>query len=363
MKKTEIIIIFSLILNTSCSFFKSSDETLHMAFDDVGYILEFPLEVNLNKKGFPEVNSVGMREIKILENYLIIEKSSSGALWEIYDLPDYKFLGSFFKIGDGPLEFMQGSDLNKVAFEKENGSLLAYMYDFQKGRVMKFNVSESLELDQEVLTEYVGDIIPFSFAFAKLDSNTFFVKEVFNRDTQQVRYTITNGKKKPLDVAAKLNDVTIQEGEDFNILSTLTGYNRIKDRVIEAPIGLNNINIYAIDGTFKKSICLEEKLSDIKQIQSTFRWNRIYTIANLSLFDDFFGIVFINENEGVYQMSRKKLPSILLFDYEGKPLAKIGTGEHFTSFDIDFKNQTMYTFDVHSDEFIKYDLQNILPKL
>lgn len=34
-----------------------------------------------------------------------------------------------------------------------------------------------------------------------------------------------------------------------------------------------------------------------------------------------------------------------------------------TSFDIDFINKELYTFDVHSDEFYKYDISNIINEL
>ncbi|MFN3801478.1 hypothetical protein [Belliella pelovolcani] len=351
---------FILIILIGCTD-SSSKEGVHMSFEDVEFITGFPLEFNLNERFVPKVNNVGLREIKILDNYLILEKM--GGSWAIYSLPDLTILGSFLKRGDGPLEFMQGPSLNKVSFEKENDDLIAYLYDFQKGRAMKFNVSQSLSSKEQVLSEYESKLPPFSFSFAKLDSNTFFVKELGTRDTQQLRYIIKNGQKESLDIADELNQTSIREGEDFNILSTLMGYSGINDRIVEAPIGLNNINIYSIDGSFAKTICLGEGLSDITKIQSQFRWNRLYTFANLTLFKDFFGVVFINEDDNTYQLMRKKLPCILLFDYNGKPLTKIQTGKHFTSFDIDFVNQELYTFDVHSDEFFKYDFKEVISKL
>lgn len=354
------ILIFILFVVIGCTN-SGSKEGVYMSFEDVEFIKGFPLEISLKERHVPKVNNVGLKEIKIIDKYLIIEKM--GGAWDIYSLPELTILGSFFKRGDGPLEFRQGPSLNKVSFERENDDLMAYIYDFQKGRVMKFNISQSLSSKKQVLSEYESKLPPFSFSFAKLGSNVFFVKELGAKDTQQIRYIIKDGQKIPLDIADELNQRKIKEGEDFNILSTLMGYSTINDRIVEAPIGLNNINIYSIDGSFTKSICLEEKISDITKIQSQFRWNRLYTFANLTMFNDFFGVVFINEDDNTYQLSRKKLPSILLFDYYGKPLTKIQTGRHFTSFDIDFINQELYTFDVHSDELFKYDLKDIISKL
>lgn len=361
MKNFIKFIVLSLFFTISCSFPNSSDETEYMSFDNVEYVSKFPKEFTLNAIGKPIVKDVGLREIRVINELLIAEIKGSESLWDIYKLPEYILLGSFLKKGDGPLELMQGADLNKTNFEIKNGHLIAYIYDFQKGRVMQFNISESLSSGKEVLTEYATNLPSFSFAFAKIDTLTFLVKELVNRDTQQVRYLINNGIKEVFEVAEKLNESSIKQGEDFNILSALTGYNMANGRIVEAPIGLNNINIYSKDGSFSKTICLEEKMSDINKVQSQFKWNRMYTIANLRLYDTFFGIVFINEDEKSYQTVRRKFPTILFFDYEGKPLSKLETGTHFTSFDIDFANQKMYTFDFHSDEFMMYDLRTVLP--
>lgn len=359
-RNTLFFLKFIILLMVGCTG-NSSKDAVYMSFEDVDFITGFPIEINLKEGVTPKVDNVGLREIKIFDNYLFLEKM--GGFWSIYSLPDHTFLGSFLKRGDGPLEFKQGPSLNKMSFERENDDLVAYLYDFQKGRAMKFNVSQSISSQQQVLSEFDSKLPPFSFSFAKLDSNTFFVKELENRDTKQIRYVFKDGEKKLLDIADELNQTKIKEGEDFNILSTLMGYSTINNKIVEAPIGLNNINIYSIDGSFAKTICLEEKMSDITIIQSQFRWNRLYTFANLTLFNDFFGVVFINEDDNTYQLRRKKLPSILLFDYNGKPLAKIETGNHFTSIDIDFVNQELYTFDVHSDEFLKFDISDIISKI
>lgn len=350
-----------IFLFISCGISQPSDEAVYMAFDEVEYVLEFPAEFKVGKIDNPKTNNVGLNEIKIFDNRLILEKSNGN--WEVYSLPNHKLLGSFLKRGDGPFEFMQGPFLNKTSFEIEDNDFVGYLYDFQKGRVMRLNISESLKLGEQNLMEFESKIPPFLFSFARLDSNTFFIKELAAKDTRQLRSIIKNGQRESLDIVDVLNEAEIKQGEDFNILSTLMGYSRVNNRIVEAPIGLNNINIYSVDGSFAKTICLENKLSNITEIQSQFRWNRLYTFANLTLFDDFFGVIFINEDELQYQKFRRKIPSILLFDYQGNPLAKIQTGEHFTSFDIDFINQELYTFDVHSDEFFKYDFKDVFSKL
>ena len=367
MRKGLLKFSFRLIfigLISSCNVLSSSDEAVYMAFEDVEYVSSFPVEVKLNSPEEPSIDYIGLREVRIVGNLLILGQANSNGLWQIYRLPDYEYLGGFLKRGDGPLEFMQGpSLLNKLNFENENGQLVVYIYDFQKGRVMKFNLSESLETGKEVLSPLESKVPPFLFSFTKVDQDVYLIKEIKDRDTRQVRSLVNSGNISSLSVTAPLDNAAIKQGEDFNILSALLEYNSALDRVVEAPIGLNHINIYSLKGDFSKSICLEDKLSDIVKIQSQFRFNRNYTFADLRLFDEFFGVIFINEDELTYQNVRKKIPSILFFDYDGRPLAKIQTGSHFTSFDIDFNNQKLYTFDVHSDEFLKFDIKEVLEQM
>lgn len=59
-------------------------------------------------------------------------------------------------------------------------------------------------------------------------------------------------------------------------------------------------------------------------------------------------------------MGRKRYPSLLMFDWNGSPLAKLDLNRFITSFDMDVANGTLYTFDTYTDELRKYDIGYIL---
>ena len=105
------------------------------------------------------------------------------------------------------------------------------------------------------------------------------------------------------------------------------------------------------------------KLNNIGEIQDKREWDRIQTYEDLRIFTDFWGVLLIGEDRKTYQTGRKKLPSIILFDWQGEPLARLNLDHFITSFDIDFTNGHLYTLDVLSDEFYKYDINDILVKL
>lgn len=343
----------------------SSDKPIYMGFDDVEFVTEFPQIFTLEEKVIPEIDVIGIRNFLIYDSIMVIGTSNPDAIWSFFSLPDYRPLGSFLTRGEGPLEFMQGpttSGNSKIMREK--GQLVAYLYDFQKGNLKKFEISQSLASGELHLDPLEVKLPAFLPNFIMMDSSTFFTKEIGNRDTQQLRYVYEAGEKKSLPILDKLNQAAIMEGEDFNILATNTKYNDIRKRFVEAPTDLNYVNIYSLDSAIAKTICIGDKLADISMIQKEWpKWNRKYVFVNIQAFNDFFGVIYVNESNKSYQTKRKQLPTIMLFDWEGTPLAELKMDNHFTHFDIDFLNHELYTFDVHSDEFFKFDVRDILSKL
>lgn len=138
---------------------------------------------------------------------------------------------------------------------------------------------------------------------------------------------------------------------------------RVNERIVEMPIGLNYINIYSLNGDFARTVCVGDELDDISEIEDRKEWNRMYTYADLRLFKDFWGVVSINEDKMTFQTGRKKYPSILLFDWDGKPLAELKLTRFVNSFDIDMVNKTLYVFDVYNDKMFAYDLSEVLDKI
>ena len=105
MRKLSLKFSFRLIiigLLSSCNVLSSSDEAVYMAFEDVEYVSSFPVEVKLNSPEEPSIEYIGLREVRIVGNLLILGQAKSNGLWQIYRLPDYEYLGGFLKRGDGP---------------------------------------------------------------------------------------------------------------------------------------------------------------------------------------------------------------------------------------------------------------------
>ena len=363
MKHNLYLLILISITFSNC--YQSSNPSQYMTLENVEFIEKFPLETYLENKTEPNLGIIGVRNFIIHDSIMIVSKKGSTNLFSIFSLPNFYHLGSFLTQGEGPLEFIQPPSVNremKLVYEYEQ--LFAYIYDFQKGKLIKVNIDRLIKENNVDITEEINDLPRFIFDFIIVSNTRYFCKELNETQTKQLRYMLTTDNMRDTTSTMKrLNKVQLRQDEDFNILGASTKMEYAKGIIVEMPIGLNYINMYALDDSWGKTICIGDALDDIEKIQDKKRWDRVYTFADLRIYPSFWGVVHINEDEMTYQTKRKKLPSILLFDWQGKPLAKLKLNHFITSFEIDLKNGHIYTFDVHSDELFKYDINDILSKI
>ncbi|WP_106831121.1 TolB-like 6-bladed beta-propeller domain-containing protein [Parabacteroides pacaensis] len=354
------LVIF--LLGSGCNE-NSSPSANYMTLDSVQYVEKFPKSITLFDKLPIKEEIIGLSNFIICDSLLIAYVRDNEGFWSFYSLNDFKCLGQFLSVGNGPNEFTQPTSVINATFFKEGGQLYAGIYDFYKGKVYKMNIGESLKNKQLSISLINDSIPPTLFNFALIDSTTFFCKKITNDQTQQIRYILKDGKEYTPDYLAKLNQASIHLNEDINILSTIDQLNNELNLMVEIPIGLNQINLYSLKDTWGKIICVGNKLDNIKEIQSISKWERKYTYAYLRVFKKFFAALYFNEEEKQYQIKRTKLPVIQLFDWKGNPLIELKLNSFITSFDIDFINGYLYTFDYQTDELYKYDIKGILTEL
>ncbi|MFN3803146.1 MAG: hypothetical protein ACK4SB_15880 [Belliella pelovolcani] len=361
MNKIKYGSILLLILFISCNTSNELDRTRFMVLDTVVYATKFPNEFILEHKIETGLDIVGAWSFTIQDSMMIFSTRNNKGLWKFISLPEQSELGDFLYLGEGPLEFSSTLSVSdNVRFVKSEGVLYSYIYHFENGRLLKLNITESLKA-KETIVSVIDDSLPkFLFDFVMLDSGKYFYREISNMETQQLRYLEKHGDISVNPNMAKLNEAALLEGGNFGIMATMTRYNDRHDKIIEMNFGLNYINLYSVNSDLGKTICVESKLDDIRLIESEEDDERIFRFSSVRVYDDFFGVLYVNEKNETYFTSREKYPEILLFDWEGNPLAKLKLQSHISTFDIDFISKELYTFDSRTDEFAKYDIGKIL---
>jgi hypothetical protein len=335
----------------------------YMTLDDVRYVDKFPQTFTPDHPVKVETDIIGIRGLFIYDSLMVLSTTDTEGLWSFLSLPDLRFMGKLFTIGNGPYEFFQSPWVNRAKFFEEEGTWYAGIYNFMKGELYKVNIDASIR-SRKLSISKLNDSLPKSlFDFAMIDSANYFCKEISPRETQQIRYFLEAGEKIIPPHLEKLNSTSVSEGEDFNILATITKINTERNLVVEMSASLNYINLYSLDGSFGKTVCIGDKLDNIDKIENKPRWSRKRTFSYPMLYPHFWGVVYWDIDMMTYDMQQGTSSSILLFDYDGAPLAEIKFDTFVTSFDIDFANGELYTLNHQTDAFNKYDIRYILKKL
>jgi hypothetical protein len=337
---------------------QSADNTMSM--EDVRYVNKFPQTFTLDHPIEVETDIIGILDFFVYDSLLVLSTTDREGLWSFLSLPDLRFMGKFLTIGEGPYEFFQSPWVDKMKFFTEEGTRYAGIYNFFKGELYKMNIDESIK-NQKLSMYTLNDSLPKSISnFVMIDSVYYFCKEISGTDRQQIRYLSVAGAKVIPPHLEKLNRASVSEGEDFNILATITKVNNERNLVVEMAASMNFINLYSLDGSFGKTICIGKKLDNIAKIEAKPEWERIQTFGNLSLYPQFWGVIYMNVDRLAYVEQRAESSSIMFFDYEGEPLAELKFNTFITSFDIDFASGTLYTINHQADAFCKYDIREIL---
>lgn len=324
----------------------------YMILDDVSFVKKFPRTVHLDNPERVGLDVPGILDIAVKGSLLIFSTQKGDGMWEFFSLPTLDSLGGYLRQGNGPNELIQTPWLYSTSFLEKGGELMAYLYDFARGRLLEMNVSRTIS-ERELNIATIEKPLPATlFGFIVLGDNTFFCKEITTTRDQQIRYLLKDGARSIPDNFRELNWAYIISGEDHNILGTLTGYNYSKGRIVEAPIMLNYINIYSVEGSFGKTVCTDEKLDNISEIQMLDIEERRGTYGSLRIYDNSFGVIRFGETQ-----------VIQFFDMNGKPLAELFPAHRLTSFDIDSENGHLYTHDRETDEFFRYDIKNIVGEI
>ena len=220
----------------------------------------------------------------------------------------------------------------------------------------RMNFSESLKTGQAEI-ETIGTMLPYpAFNLVYIKDSVYYYETLIDKTTRYERNILKDRESSVPNWLEELNSAHVNPGVDFNLLSAGFSYNRERNLIVETPICLNNINLYTLDGEFRKTVNIGRRLSDIDNLQKKERAYHPYTFATALLYDTFFSVLYLGETNLSYQMGRTQMPHIYCFDYEGNPLADILLDEHVTSFDFDFEGGWLYVLDQITDRMWRYAL-------
>ena len=341
---------------------QDSSET--MAFDNISFVTEFPRTFESGAGMNLDLGLIGVRSLVVRDSLLIVSTVDANGFWSFFKLPDHTPMGSFLIKGRGGDEVLESPRVGLQSFAEQDGELCSFIYDFYTGKLLKMNISRTLKENSLDISRVAPELKQNLFNVVRLDSLTYFCREVSADFTKQDRYILQEGRKVVPDMLAILNEASVVPGKDINILGSYYGYNSLRNIMAEASMGLNIINLYSMDaGRTQKTICEGDRLYSIADAETVDRRQSKVTFCGITAFDDFFAVLYYGDTEENVHYGKAGKQRLQFFSWEGLPLAELALDKPANSFDIDFSRNILYTLNYDTDEIIRYDIGSLLSYL
>ena len=363
MGKNYLLLVFVMMFFVACKQEHAPNPANCMAFDDVEFISEFSKKVSLAGSTV-DMDVIGILDIAIYDTILAVSSSDKNGYLDFLSLSDMNHLGKYLKGGRGPNEMLSIPSIGSAVPFYDGDDLKIAVFDGSKSSYYMIDIGETIR-NSELDMVLIADSLPSILSSCIYVEDSIFICDESEKPgmQRQIRYLLRSGKKYTPANFEKLNSAYLPVSWGFTVLSSDLKYNKQNGMIVERPIFLNNINLYSVDGEFSKSICLDQQVDDIDEFATISLNDMRQVFADTRIYSDYFGVLYLNETVKSMQLGKENKPSVLFFNWKGKPLMELELDHFATSFDIDFVNNVLYTLDRETEEIYVYDIKDVLEKL
>lgn len=354
--KKSLLLFFSVVLAVSCG-----GNYARLGKEEV--IKRFPKTIALSRSEVQEVEVPAIVDIKHYGDRLYcMTMRPDGLITVLDDTRLEPCCGPFLKIGNGPLETLTPIPFSKMYFHEEGEGLMADFYNMGN-RLIRLNLSRS-EAEGAVVGQSLGEVpggLKGRGPVSLMGEGLFFFQSP--EEQKSVRRGLwQDGEIRYAPAQERLNAFSLQDpdGFMFNIFFTSVAYNPGRRRFVEASSMQNTIHLYDLDGPFAKTLSIGGPVKDyLVMAQEGMEGASMYSQAVLS-FPDFFVVLYC---ERPLSSPSDRDPSLLFFDWDGRPLLEITLPFPVTAFDLDLSSGTLYCADQSSDKVSIVGIEALLREI
>lgn len=339
---------------TNCKRSPKAEDT--MAFTRVEYVKEFPVEIEAKCSKVVDLGDDNIRAFSICDSLMLCSTMNSENFINVLSWPEMKPLGELIHKGNGPYEVVTNVLFFEENVRKENGDVCLYYYD-QKNSIIKVNVTKSLKRNALVADIAVSEAGSNVYCFTCTDNHETIVSRIENGQKEVNRHLFIKNTLVENSVMKELNQANIKTSDvDYNTLGRHITNRKYDGRIVEACSILNLINLYSLDGSYKKSVCVGQKLDNLRDLESLTRNKRpMSRHIFIKGYDNYFAIIYCYFTRGDLHENKPMLCEIRLFDWDGVPLCRIKLDKTISTFHIDPEkgelvgmdfNGVMYFYDI-----------------
>lgn len=314
------------LCSTGCG--NGERETLHA--DQVEYVTEFPSNPQVTLRQLDGFDLAGCVNFSVADTFLITNYMEGDYFIGVYSTASKRLLFTAAPKGHGRNEVSEG--VSGVSVRWADGRPLLDYVDSDNKLVYTCDLRSSADSAQAVVTSvsYENATKLSGFVFTLSDS-TLLINQHFPTHYVPIVYDFKNDTVIQVPPVGNLH--TLEAGEDWNTLSAVRCVNRERGLVVEAMLYLNQVNLFAVDGSFSKTVCLGDELMNVREIDGKGHRRATDQFDCAVAASDYFAVLY--QNISFFDFCRGRGEStILLFGWDGKPLEKLQLPCRVFAFDI-----------------------------
>lgn len=352
MKSLAYTFIILAVLLASCS---PSDLPSGIAFDDRVTPDNFPICESLDSGSQINLNTLGNREILIIDSVAILSTSDNKMAWKIISLSADTVIGGFIDAGNGPNELSMIPLLSQSSVVRHGNTTLLAVPDNMKQCWHNFNLGNIIS-GQNEQDSIIGDpeIDQFTVYKSYTKDNTTYRLSVNPTDRNINRRISVNGDTINNSHAEWLNHFTVDNLEHIGRLMPTVALSPSGKKVVEIYNSYPQINLYSLFGDDAVTLTPDDKVVDYVEFtgQSATAPTAIY--RGIKGYEKFFVINKIGDNDTT---------ELQFYDWEGNPVLSLIIPYTVNSFDIDFINGRIIAVNYPEDIVMEYQAKDILQKI
>ena len=346
------IVIGVLLVFCSCS---KLNHEYTIAFDNKVVIEEFPIVEKCDSGEIVDFNTIGNREIKIIDSIAVLSTGANKGAWKVVSLTHYSVLGEMIDAGNAPHELTVIPMLSQASFLLQNNRTILSVPDNMTHRWHNIDLEKVISGQQDydsITPDY--DIDNFTIYKGLYHDNIEYKITVNPAEGNIIRHIATNNQAVSSTNLEWLNHFSVDKPEKLGLLMPTVALSPSRKMIAEVYNLYPQINIYSISDNRATTITQYGKIADYKKYlgKSSETPQPIY--RGVRGYEDFFVVNKIGENEST---------ELQFFDWDGNPLVAVTIPSTVTSFDINFNSGTLLTVDFTKDIIKKYDISHILSQL
>ena len=337
--------VFAILLNGCTKSRNDGDPYENITFNEVIYMDDAPKSFPLKDgKTCISADSLPVRNFTIYDSLIFVETNKDNNFLEVRSLKNPSLKGAMLNKGNASGEFLMGLNLSHyTTFVQHADSLYAIIYDEMVKRFYTLNITASINVGKAQITETFDKTkIPGPAFWVKfLPDSTFYIKVLADDETKERRWILRDEKTVPVKSMSKDDLCAVAKGEDFNLLGSFLSMSPDGSKCVEAMLFKNYINVYSLGDYDGFTVCCGKKLDKLSEISALPREERKMQFCDLRSHKFGFAVMKNNPTREANDQ-QKTIPSILLFDWNGKVLGEMKPDVQFRRFDIDEVNNLLY---------------------